>query len=444
LLSTELDWLELRGLTLTGTPPRKFWPSQLSVTLLVSNEFKSEKVTFTLNIGISAVIVLQYVILYFGYLFSGYKVYKNIHQFYNISAQKFYRYPKVYQITVDQEVTDTTITPIGFFGKEFENANLLMNYLKRHFVKDSEKKKFLIKNFIDSFKDEQGHRLDKSKLVEIINQILESLTFVERHCVKYYIQINDEQKDIIHRIIFDKFILLEIGLPSEKQTLSIFKKIKDQWIDIVEQEDPSQPYLKVNKLKLNYALQNIDSKIKPQRASPNAQKDGLLDMTQNSVRSRILSNNHLFEKSANNIEENLLESSLSDKLKNVNMELLELALQAHAFKSHHLDAQKEQATIISNERKVGSSCFYKIKALLRYHLQMLQFTNKEELGYGLKYVFKKNVLHFCGMPEASMEYETLVVQILNKREMIMREIYIFGAENKNRQRDHAEQVQEQL
>jgi len=440
LLSTELDGLEIRGLTLTGTPPRKLWPSQVSATLMVSNEFKAEKVVFTLDIGMSAVIVMQYVILYFGYIFSGYKMYKNLHKFYNISAQKFYRYPKVYQIDVNQEVTDNMITPVGFFGKEFENANLLMNYLKRHLAKDVKE----AKDFIHYFKDEQGIRLDKNKLILAINRAIGSLTFVERHSVKYYIQIDDEQKDLIHQLILDKIILSEVSLPSEKQTLNIFKKIKDQWIDIVEQEDPSQPYFKVNKLKLNYALHNLNSKIKPQRASPNAQKDLLLDITQSSVRSRYMSDSHLFEKSANNIEASLLESPLNDNLQNVNIDLLESALQAHAFKSHHLNAQREQVTIISNERKVGSSCFYKIKALFRKHLQKLQFTNKEDLGYGLKYVFKKNVLHFCGTPEASMEYETLVVQILNKREMIMREIYIFGAENKNRQRDFVEQVQEQL
>ncbi len=280
--------------------------------------------------------------------------------------------------------------------------------------------------------------------------MLEGLTFVERHSVKYYIQISDEQKGVIHQIILDKIIFTEISLPAEKQTLKVFNKIKDQWIDIIEQENPSEQfYFKVNRMKLEVAIQNLGSKLKQTKSSEYLDdsnsngKNELFDITDNHVRSRYISNSHTFNRNSI-VDETLLTSSVKvkSKFRNVNLELLELVLKAHAFKSHHLNAHREKVTIISKERKVGATCFYKIQTFFRTHLHKLQFSNKEDLGYGIKYEFKKNILHFYGTPDASMEYDTLVVQILNKRQMIMREIYLFGAENKNRRKEYVEQNQE--
>ena len=451
-LDTKLEWLDLRGLSLTGTPPKKLLPEKVDITITIANEFKSEKLTFTLEVGISGLILIQYIVVYFGYLFSAYKGYKHFHKFYNVVAQRTYQYPKMYMVSVDEEVTDMTMTPIGFFGKEYKNANLLMLYLENYIRKNSVFKRFTREKFADYFGETSRYDLNKDKLIKTIRQMIEGLTFIERHSVKYYLQVDDEHQDIIHQIILDEIILTELHHRSEKRTLKVFNKIKDQWIDMVE---PSLSWqFALDKTKLELAIQNIGSRSNRKTTEYYSddsltKKNELLDISDNDVRSRYLSNTHLHFTRTTSVEAPLLTGSTTCSTRNkliekVNLDLLELAIKAYAFKSHHINAHREQVTIISKERKVGSSCFFKIKALLRFHLHKLQFSNKEDLGYGLKYMFQKNVLHFYGIPEANMEYDTLVVQILNKREMVMREIYIFGAENKNRGKEQIEPIQEQL
>jgi len=364
----------------------------------------------TLDIGISTVIVLQYLVVYFGYIFTAYKFYSQFHQFYNIVAQKVYIYPKEYKIPVEEELAEDTIHPIGFFRKEYQNANLILNFFKKYFVSHLSFARYTDEALVTYFA--KNNTIDKNHLMRTIDQMLASLTLMEKQSVKYYIQVSQEQKDVVHEIIINRIIFIQLSLPSEKQTLATFNRIKNQWIGLVEHDLTSKFQFNVNRSNLESLLQDIGTPTDARTMSLDA---SLLNTSQ-----------------------------YSKQFKNINLDLLELALKAHAFRSHHINDHKEKVLVVSKEKLMGYSFIYKMKALLGLHLHLLQFINKDEIGYGLKYAFEKNTLHFYGKPEASMEFETLVVQIMNKKGMILREIHIVGNENRNRKSFYTEQIQDQL
>jgi len=64
-------------------------------------------------------------------------------------------------------------------------------------------------------------------------------------------------------------------------------------------------------------------------------------------------------------------------------------------------------------------------------LEKIDFSDKGKLGYGISYEINNETLYFLGTPDKRFKGKTIVVQITNKKEKILKEIFIHGISSAN-------------
>ncbi len=374
-LSGEPDWIILNGLSLIGTPPKTFFPSKINLVMIAKNEFKKGSVEFTITYTASFAIIIRQLVIYCGYLFSLYKFWLHFDKFFNILGKRFYQYPKEYQVEICQEVTDTMVAPIKFIAKEMKIIRIILNELRKHYAASE---KLLISHFSDS-----SDMIDQQKLVQSIQDMIKtSLSYENKRRLYSYSRGTKDFQDLINQLVANEIILEKIKQPEEKLTLSVFNQIKPRWIEFVKR-DCSQLGFSVNR----NALEELCCSKNDESSSVPLIKSG------------------------------------------VNFDLLEIAIKVHSYKTHNLKKKQAGIKIRSKEKKVGFSLWFKIKEFLKLNLVDLKNESQDELGYGLKYSIENNELRFGGVVAANMFDTSVVVQLVNKKGLIMREIEIYGVEN---------------
>ena len=391
-------WISLRGLSLMGTPPETLYLKSLELAIVVRNEFKAVEVPFTLSIKVSFIYALKLVFMCFGYLFTVYKVWRNYGLIYNIFAKKYYRYPKDYYLSLHQEVNDDVVPPIRFIAEEIRESDIIFENLLVEVRKNPISQSKSIAEYFKNSSSE-NYEINERMLFSMIKTTVDNLSPHKKQKLKIYLSSNQTRANIINTIIFNKIIFLM--LCSEQKTKKIFDKLKTTWTHFVKFS--SSKFI-INSSKLN---QEFPSK---------------------------------FSYSASELSEDTLNSPLLNR-EGLNITLLSQALLAHAFEHHNMNVKKSSIKIKSKQKIIDSSWWYQLKEFLKMDLHSLKLKNKDEVGFGIKYKFIGNSLHFCGFPHDEIQDEKLLVQIVRSDEKILRELCFIGGDNSS---ENIEQIQEPL
>jgi len=403
-MAEEPNWLNLRGLTLTGTPPEKFSPLNINLILTVKNEYKSIKVPFTITIRISMYFAMKLIAKYGGYLFTLIGIWFSINKIYNIIGKKFYIHPKKFFVEIDKEITSSTIYPIGFIAKEIRESKFIVTKLEEFAQGQG-------LSLLNYFVDNSNGRLNKSLILQKTQEIVMSLPLEEQKEKLYlYLPGLNSRKEIIEQLVFNELITRQLCSNKETLTKKAFDKIKGKWFKITEFRDDSG--FVIDKTKLKKRLERIG-----------------IDISNFNLDNSLESNTE--PHSYSNIQSQPL---LSHSNGTINFSLLEDALIAYGFNFQNFNLEFCNVRIVSKQKSAIPSKLDKLKNFFKMDLWLIDFSDKGKLGYGIHYVIEDNTLVFYGTPHRNLKDQTLVVQILSQRGKILRELRINGV-SKHQDRD---------
>jgi len=364
------DWLSFSNLALRGTPPEKLTDREISLKFVAKNEFQNVTIPFKLQIGISPTFALSLLIKYSPMLLTALGFYIKANMIYNIVAKKRYKHSKEYQVQVGQEIS---VPPVLFIEKELKESRAIIKQLLKYLKKNNESE------LVSYFVDEGSRVLDKNKVIESINQVVSSLPSKEKKKLSIYLDGSDFNRKKVIQIIFNKIVMLQLGLPQEKPTKLAFENIKDQWADLVEWS-PELIFI-VNKEKLSEILEKESPSLKTEEESP---------------------------------------SLLGEYRQEINQDLLQDALISHIFSHQSLDARSTMVLIEAHERFERN----KIQVFLKQDLEGSHLNSKSSIDYGFHCRLEDGMLVFSGAPKENFKGRTLAIQIQNIQLRILKEIWI--------------------
>jgi len=368
------NWISLNELTLRGTPPEEILGREVDLVLVAKNEFKQFRVPFRLHVKMSSTFLLKilmkcspYILTFFGLLMSMNKII-------NIIRKGNYKHPKEYMVGPGDEISSEVIFPILFIKEDQRQSQLIMRFMRQK-----------VENFTDD------RVLNKQKIIESLSEAVRMLSVEEREKIK--------SMDIIEQIVINKFIDLQLNSLREEKTKSFFEELKLDCLDVVDKDQHSAGFI-VNQSKLDKLIQSGRRLSKGDSVSRGALGERLMN-NQNS--------------SSNSIPEE------------VNMELLRDAIAAFTFKNHTLDVSPVDVDVIVKQ-KVPRGSFMKF---LKMDLMPISFNDKNRIDYGINYKIHGEKLCFYGNVDNSFQDKTLVVQVMNIRHKILKEIWIHGVSRGN-------------
>jgi len=385
------SWITLRDRRLMGIPPEEFFPYEISFYLKASNEYKSERVMFTLKVRLSFTIIFKRLLILVGYLFSAYKVWQHSDKLYNMIMRRSYRYPKTMKIQIDKEITEKDIFPILFIDKGSKKmANLILKTL----LADAGIK---VMQLIDSLVD--FHQIDGSFNRQRLAVVIENIDLVKNS------EYQNCDKGLVNELIFNDLVMKRLKLKSERKTSRIFEKIKSRWIHLVDMDaGSSQFFVKEKSLIHELKSRNLDADV--------------------SFTETLLSRNDEDRSSFSDSPSS--KRSLSEGFQ-VNWGLLKDAIIAYAFSQHHMDIPKYEVFIRSREvldaATMKRNC---LKRCLKIDRVRLVNHSTKHLGYGLKHKFIENKVQFYGKIEEQIKRKTIAIQITTKRNWVLREFLVKG------------------
>ena len=429
------DWLIVKGFSISGTPPNQLTDREIALVGIISNQFQSTPINFTLNIGISLAYALQLILSYLGALITvlGLMVYAS--KIYNVLFKNVYRYPKDFIVTVGQEITAETIYPIAFISEELAESKLILNHINEKIQKEigrtnkTETKEKMPAYFVDS----DTHQVDNKKLMQVIGEVITEIKRNNPDKLKLCSLRVNSRKKRIDKLITNDITLNLLNTEREKATKKVFLGIKANIFDFTTFDGCSEDGIcnfSVNKDRLDQIIQTQTKKqiieFSLEMILQKSERTTDLNTSQDST--MILSNGIVSQQKTITKDLILDESLSTDSEPNINRNLLIDAIEAYAFKIHNLDV--EAADIEIEVRKQSSISVFKwIKEFLKYDLQLIGFSKAGQYSiYGINYEVRKGVLKFYGVPDSDIANKKLVVQIMNQRKRILRELWISGIE----------------
>ena len=447
-------WLNLRGLSLMGTPPDQFWPYKIEVAIRAKNQFKDIYVPFTLEIRLSFVTIMKRLMLLVTYLFSAYKFWQHSDKIYNVVYQKSYRHPRDLNIKVAQEISDQIITPIIFIDRKSENSSLLiLQKLEKYVEKELALKSGTVNQakVIDYFTDLKTSQIGKPRIAKAIENIIYGIFDSKTNILKLYSQGEIFDKRLLIKLVTNNLIFKRLSLSSEKATQQVFERIKYNWAGLVlNTKDPyefpihnANLFLTLRRLGLEpQEIASADPELSIADYSIDNQLVDMSSMSQSTFGySQLTSSNSPTQKRS--IEKEFIISA--ELKKKINFGLLKDVISAHAFQNHNIPCERYSVVISLKEQELDNQTSWdRVKKFLKFNLRDLVFASQKNLGYGLKYKLVRNVLHFYGVPSIDIKGKTLVIQIVSKKGWILKELYLINEEESFDEKDMMDNVQDQL
>jgi len=390
------SWLTFSNLALKGTPPEDLFNRDFDLLINVTNQFKHTVVPFKLHIRISPIFALKLLIKNSPYIltFLGLIIYFN--KIYNTLCKKRYRHPKDYFISIDQEITPSVIFPVMFIKQENQEKELILKYLPKTLsaISQSLKKNQVVSYFID----QTNGALNKTKIVETIQEAVEFMPITDKSRLSVYFSENQLRKAIIIQLVINT--LVDWHLDQEATTKKIFNQLKDRCYEFVE-------YTLAGKFVINKPI--LQQTLEKKFSSFIFPKD---DQSMS---------NPLSESST--LLENDIKGSLLNKSTNyLNINLLEDALVSLVFTHHTIYSLAIQVSVLI----MGKASRNFIFTFLKKDLREIGFQDKGKLDYGFDYKIKNGALNFYGSPTQDFRGKTIVAQIVNRKQRILKEIWIHG------------------
>jgi len=375
-------WLSFGGLTLKGTPPQEVLGRDIDLVLIAQNEFKQVGVPLTLHVKISLALYLQLVLKYIPYVLTVVGLLVSANKIWNIFGTKHYKHFKEFYLDVGQEVSPALIEPISFIKEELEQSRLILKYLGKM---EKDKRNLLLPSLIDPI----TQVLDKEKVTEKIQEAVNQMSPKDRQTLKRY------PSPIIDKIIVNKFVLMQLELGGEARTKSLFEELEPFCMEVVERNgsavlpSSSSLELSINQNKLD----NLIKRIRPDSLEANE-----------------------------NLEESLIGSGDSSVLPGVNISLLQDAILALAFENHTLDILPINLDIGVKQR-IPANFLWRF---LKLDLRDIYLNEKTKINYGINYQIIDDKLCFYGVTQNYFKDKTIIVQVKNLHQRIMKEIWIHG------------------
>jgi len=375
------SWLSFSDMTLTGIAPEEIWNRDFEFKLVVKNEFQEHKEPLKINVRISTTFLLKLLLKYSPYILSILAIIIKANQIFNVVCKGIYKHPKNFHVRIGEEVTSEVIFPISFMREEIEEAGRVIRLLE---------KKLRLKNKLLSYFiiDKEG-RLDKVKIIETIKNSLNELTLQEKENFKVYLRGRGEEilhpRRMIDQIVMNSLTNSLLKSKEEKETRKCFEKIKKQWPMLVK-----------------WDLINSCFKI-------NDGEFGVLLQKENLQESMLTNDNDDAEKS-------LLGET------RINIDLLKDAILAYAFDCQNINRLPVRVQFHVKEKTNTNF----VKRFLKLNLKKCPFKEKGKIGYGIGYVKKYNTVSFNGVVDSDLIEKTLIMQITNPQQRILKELWIYG------------------
>ena len=448
LLSTDLEsWLAVTNLALSGVPPEPywpyFWPSTYEVAIRVTNQYKSIDTTFTLTVYLSTAYFLKLALK----VLSAIGLWVYFYFIFNIFAKRLYRDPRNWILRTHEEVTPHKLFPIAFIGAALKESSFILTKLRKEISKDLGLRSASKQQLLEYFTNPADAKLDTDKLFHAIQSVVSELPISLTHKVEQYRPGVSSKRDLINQLILNEMVTYQLSTKEEEQTKHAFDRIKNTWTDLVQINESQLWQFSIDQAKLDSELESrgIYAESKHQK------EEDMLELAINASDQISSMNRKSYTKNlhSSSSNEGLQESDLIDtkglrvelvdrsrdakaitaRSSQVNMSLLQHALVAHAFKQQHLNADVAFVNILSKEQMNKSTCVPNFLArFLKLDLQSLLFRKGYKIGYGIRYKIVDDVLRFSGVVDGSMKNKTVVIQIVKKRGMILREIWVKGVE----------------
>ena len=448
LLTTDLgSWLTVAGLSLSGTPPEPslphFWPSTYQVTIRATSQYKYMDTSLTLTVHMSAVYYLKLALKVLSAI--GLWVYLN--SVFNILAKRLYKDPRNWILRTHEEVTPRKLFPVAFLGRELKETRLILTKMRTKVSKDLGLKSMNKKELAEYFINPTHAKLDMTKLFNTIESVVASLPASLKYHVEQYGPGVSSKKDLINQLVLNEIVMYQLSRKEEKQTKQAFERTKDRWTDLVQIDESQLWQFTINQAKLDYELETrgiyAESELQNEHMQGSAMNRPSLisrfSVSTNSKRNVMQSSFDQSSKDPNLTDTKGLKVELVSRSKNIipnidrssqiNLNLLQHALVAHAFKQQHLNIKTIFINVLSKEQLNKYACVPNFLAsFLKLDLQPLLFSKGHKIGYGIKYKIIDDVLQFYGVVSRDIKNKKVIIQVMNKRGRILREIWIKGME----------------
>jgi len=102
--------------------------------------------------------------------------------------------------------------------------------------------------------------------------------------------------------------------------------------------------------------------------------------------------------------------------------LLKDSIIAHVFGMHQINASPLRAEVHMKEEIKANSLFKFLK---------MNLLNTHKINYGIDYEINDDILNFSGVANSYLEGKTLVIQIVTRRNRILKEIRVHGKNSEN-------------
>jgi len=388
-------WISFSDLTLTGTAPEIATGRDFELKIIVSNEFKSFEHPFELHVNISAAFAVKLLMKYAPYLLSMLAMLIKMNKIYNIVLKVLYQHPKNFHVRVGEEVAAEKIFPISFIAQETQEMKKILTEMRKEIAFESSVKSIKNDKLLSYFLIQRGNEkvLDKERLMEKMKEWLNMLPSQDKAMLDLYFNGSKYQKYIIQELVINWFINEQLKLKEEIETRKCFERIKKRWPEFIDWDSSTSRFKIFNEEIFVQLSQETEVSSSSQK-----DKDEILDLTA---------------------------SSSSDLLINssgkINMELLKNAVLGYAFDCQNIEVLPVNALFQVKEKAEGAALW---KRFLKLDLGKVSFQGSDNIGYGINFTKKYNTLYFHGVIAEDFRGKTLVFQVTDLKEKILKEIWI--------------------
>ena len=292
-------------------------------------------------------------------------------------------------MVIGEEITAEIITPIAFIGREVKKSKIILKLLEKSIAWEIGSSVVKREQLVEHFVNPDTRQINVNKLVKAIDNIINECNSSRHADNEKLIPVAYTRKDIISQLILHEIVTRHLNQKNEVLTKQAFERLKSRWISFVVPDKSSPCIFVINKAKLDHECEAVIS-------DPN-------------------------------VSQNTSAEVLSQSSHQLSMDLLSNAIVTHAFRQHSLNIESLNVQIKAREKVGGTtSCLDKMFHFLKLDLYSTIFTDDSRIGFGITWEVVEDVLYFAGIPDSDIKGRKIVIQIISRPDLILRELRFNG------------------